>query len=307
VRGVGLGFANVVRRGSIGVVGASGTGVQEITSLVHRAGAGISHAIGTGGRDLHAAVGGVTSLQAIDLLGRDPSTETIVLLSKPSDASVARRVLRALASTGKRGVACLLDSSLEMPPGVEAARSLADAARLAVAAGANAITFEPSAVPRVHLDENQRQVQGLFCGGTLCHEAALVMRESTAHEFVDFGDDHYTRGRAHPMLDPTLRNQAIVQAGANPGVGVILLDFILGLGSHPDPAGAAVPAIREAVSRAASAGRRLVVVAHVVGTERDPQDLTHQEEILRSAGAYLFPSNYEAALAASWLTEGAVA
>jgi FdrA protein len=139
---------------------------------------------------------------------------------------------------------------------------------------------------------------GLFCGGTLCQEAKAVMGNADRHEFVDFGDDEYTHGRAHPMIDPTLRNQAIVQAGADTRVAVVLLDFILGLGAHPDPAGAAVPAIREAFASARSDGRELAILAHVVGTDRDPQGLAGQEATLRAAGVQLFGSNVRAARAA---------
>ena len=287
LNGVGLGFANVVRRGSIGVVGASGTGIQEIVSLIHGAGSGISHAIGTGSRDLHAAVGGVTTLHAIRLLAEDPGTETIVLVSKPSDASVARSVVRALADTGKPSVACLQSVDVEVPPGVARAGSLEDAARLAIG-GAPREKSRP-VVP-------QREVRGLFCGGTLREEAAAVL--GAGHTLEDFGDDQYTRGRAHPMIDPTLRNHAIVQAGHDSRVGVVLLDFILGLGGHPDPAGAALPAIGEAMAAARADSRDLSVVAHVVGTDLDPQGLASQEAALRAAGVGVYPSNYAAAVAA---------
>src|SRR5207248_7835804 len=123
--------------------------------------------------------------------------------------------------------------------------------------------------PSLRIEAEQRGIRGLYCGGTLCTEAAMLVGPSSIHEFVDFGDDQFTRGRAHPMLDPTLRNQAIVQAGADPHVGMLLLDFVLGLGAHPDPAGAALPAIRQALDAARQAGRQLAVLAHIVGTEGD--------------------------------------
>ena len=149
-----------------------------------------------------------------------------------------------------------------------------------------------------------RTVRGLFCGGTLCKEAAAVLPPDKGHEMIDFGDDHYTRGRAHPMIDPTLRNQAIVQAGTDPSVGVVLLDVILGLGAHPDPAGAAVPAIREAMSAARDSGREIAVLAHIVGTDLDPQSLNRQTAALESVGVEVFPSNYQAALAARLIVQG---
>jgi len=287
INGVGLGFANVVRRGTIGVVGASGTGIQEVTSLVHRAGSGISHAIGTGSRDLHSAVGGITTLQALDLLRDDPSTQSIVLISKPSDPLVASTVLRALTATGKPSVAYLQGAHAEAPDGVRLARNLEEAAHLALGMPAD----EPAPNPRA-----TGLVCGLFCGGTLLEEAALALGHAVEHQLIDFGDDQYTRGRAHPMIDPTLRNQAIVDAGRDTRVCVVLLDFILGLGAHPDPVGAALPAIGEALS--AGRGRGLRFVAHVVGTDEDPQGLRRQEAALRAAGVEVLDSNFRAALAA---------
>jgi len=310
LNGIGLGFANVVRRGPIGLVGASGTGLQELTSLLHQAGEGISHAIGTGGRDMHASIGGMTTLQAIDLLRDDALTQTIVLVAKPSAPEVAERVMRAAAQTGKPVVACLLGADLPAPTGVQMARNLYQAARLAASSTASWSGVEPANLPRLRLRERQHHIRGLFCGGTLCEEAEAAVahaRGLDGHRFIDFGDDEYTRGRAHPMIDPTLRNRAIIEAGADARVAVLLLDVILGRGSHPDPAGATVPAIREAQARAAADGRELAVLAHVVGTDLDPQGLIRQEAALRSAGVHLLASNYHAAVAASLLLEGVAA
>jgi len=299
LQGVGLGFANVVNRGPIGVVGASGTGIQEVTSLVHQLGGGISHAIGTGSRDMHADVGGITTLQALELLRDDPRTETIVLISKPSDPRVAAEVLQALARTQKRAVAYLQSSVVELPERVVRANTLEAAARLAVTQSA---PEDSSHVGRVSDAAVPREVRGLFCGGTLCQEAAILLGDG--HTLEDFGDDQYTRGRAHPMIDPTLRNQAIAQAGRDPRVGVLLLDFILGRGAHTDPAGAALPAIEDAVAAARAEGRELRVVARVVGTDLDPQRLTRQEAALRAAGVHVYGSNAAAALAAAALLHG---
>jgi hypothetical protein len=271
--------------------------------LLHQAGGGVSQAIGTGGRDLSSEVGGITTLQALELLRDDPSTEVVVLISKPPAADVAQRVLNAAAAVGKPVVACLLGSAMPAPDGVQIAGNLYQAARLA--AGPEAIWTGLSAedVPRIRLQADQRQVRGLFCGGTLSEEAEAAVGQAGEHQFIDFGDDQYTRGRAHPMIDPSLRNYAIVDAGADPRVAVLLLDVILGRGAHPDPAGAAVAAIREALTTASAAGRQLAVLAHVVGTDRDPQGLARQEAILRDAGVHLFGSNYHAAVAASLLVE----
>jgi len=306
LNGVGLGFANVVRRGRIGLVGASGTGLQEVTSLLHQAGEGVSQAIGTGGRDLHADVGGITSLSALELLRDDPGTEVIILVSKPPEQQVAERVLEAAAKTGKPVIACLLGSHAVARGGVQSVSTLYQAAVLAAPSATAWASMTPRDLPRQRSSQGQMQVRGLFCGGTLCEEAEAAFRTSgrMQYEFVDFGDDQYTQGRAHPMIDPTLRNHAIVEAGDDPRVAVLLLDVILGLGSHADPAGATLPPVREAMARAEAAGRELTVIARVVGTDRDPQGLTRQEAALRSAGVHVLGSNYHAALAARSLVDG---
>jgi FdrA protein len=307
LNGVGLGFANLVRRGGIGLIGASGTGLQEVACLLHQAGEGISHAIGTGSRDLSAEVRGISTLQALEMLRDDPSTQTIVLISKPSDPSVAQHVLAAAAKTRKPVVACLLGSRVDAVAGVQVAANLYQAARLAASPRSSWTSVAPDDLPRIRLREQQRQVRGLFCGGTLCQEARAAMAGPEPHQFIDFGEDEYTRGRAHPMIDPTLRNQAIVQGGRDAAVAVLLLDFILGLGAHPDPAGVTLPAIEDALASAAADGRELSVLAHIVGTDGDPQGLQRQASALRAAGVHLFGSNYHAAVAASLLLEGVAA
>src|SRR6266508_522504 len=301
LNGIGLGFANVGRKGGTGLIGASGTCIQEVSSLLDRAGVGISHAIGTGGRDLHEQVGAVTTLQALELLRDDPSTDTIVLISKPPAVAVASKVLRAAASVGKPVVACLLGATLDAPAGVQLASNLYQAARLAAPSG-DWSSVGPEGLPRLRRREDQDQVRALYCGGTLCDEAELAIGHDGGHQFVDFGDDQYTRGRAHPMIDPTLRNQAIVAAAHDPRVAVLLLDVILGYGAHADPAGAVAAVVRHALG---DAGRPLAVLAHVVGTKTDPQGLQRQEQMLQDAGVALFGSNHHAAVAAGLLVESA--
>ncbi len=304
INGVGLGFANVVRRGRIGLVGASGSGMQEVAVLLHRLGEGISQAIGTGGRDLYEQVGGITTLQGLALLRDDPQTEAIVIVSKPPAPAVAEWVLGAAAETGKPVIACLLGLTAEPPRGVQAARSLDEAARLAVAArgGRVAVGEEESDTPWPRLRPDQCEVRGLYCGGTLRDEARLALGD-VSQRLIDFGDDQYTQGRAHPMIDPTLRNQALLAAADDPRVAVVLLDVILGYGAHPDPAADLAPLLRQARERAAAAGRELPVFVHVAGTDLDPQGLERQEEALRAAGATLFASNHRAAVAARRLVE----
>jgi len=321
--GVPIGFANVVRRGRIGLVGASGTGLQQVSCLIDRLGEGVSQVIGVGGHDLHARVGGLMMRSGIERLAADPETAVIVLVSKPPAAAVAQTVLACAGRSGKPVVVNFLggDPAAIQAAGATPATTLEDAATLAVslARGAPAgsrrtprdrrrLTATPRATaPR--LAPGQRNIRGLFSGGTLCQEAALILAEElkdnkTGAGFtaVDLGDDEFTRGRPHPMIDFRLRNERIAAAAEDPTTGVILLDVVLGYGAHPDPAGALRPAIDQAFSAARRARRGLAIVAAVCGTAADPQDLARQEEGLAAAGVLLAPSNAQAArLAASLL------
>jgi len=295
VNGVGLGFANRVRRGAIGVVGASGTGIQELTSLVHRFGSGISHALGTGGRDLDAAVGGITTLQGLEWLAADADTRVVVIVAKPSSRDVGDAVLAAAANMRKPAVACLLGYDGAIPKGIEVVATLEEAAIAAVRlAGGEAHEIEP---PHPVPDAGARGlILWLYSGGTLCAEARRLA--GGHHRFVDFGAEEFTRGRPHPIIDPSRRNAAILEAAGDSDVSVLLLDVILGDCAHPDPAGALAAVLSDARDRARRSGRELAVVAHVVGTDDDPQGLGAQENTLRKLGAIVCGSNRIAALTA---------
>ena len=323
VRGVPLGFANSVRPGPVGVIGASGTGMQQVTCLVDRAGVGISHALGTGGRDLRAEIGGRTMLAALDELAADAATRVIVLISKPPAPEVAARVLERARGTGKPVVACFLGApAAEVRGGtVAAASTLEDAAAMAVAL-ARGERPEPAsqalpAFPDPGLRPGQRYIRGLFSGGTFCYEATLLLAEalenvrsntpvgraaplpdpwhSSGHALVDLGDDEFTRGRPHPMIDQRLRNERIAREAEDPETAVLLIDVVLGYGAHPDPAREIVPALRAARARAEREGRGLALVGFLCGTEGDPQGLARQEAALREAGVVLAASNAQAA------------
>jgi FdrA protein len=302
VNGVGLGFANRVRRGHIGLVAASGTGLQEVTTLIHRLGAGISQGIGTGGRDLHEAVGGLATLQVLSWLARDPETHVIGLVSKAPSGAVARRVLEAAGATGKPVVAYLPGWSGKVPASVLSAATLEATALACVQAlGRKRPGFDR---PRGRRAGRPRPgVLGLFTGGTLCEEAQAIVG-GASHRFIDFGETEYTRGRPHPIIDPSLRSAAVARAGSDRAVGVVLVDVILGDGAHPDPAGALAAAAGEARARARRARRTIEVVAHVVGTDADPRGLADQEGKLRRAGVYVCPTNRLAAELACDLARG---
>ncbi len=302
IDGVPLGFANAVRRGSIGCVAASGTGLQQVTCLVDRLGGGISQAIGTGGRDLHAEVGGRSMLHGIAALAADPETKVIVLISKPPAPDVARRVLDAAQSCGKPVVVNFIgaDAAPIRAAKLHPAATLEEAASVAVSLASGrtpaAMPELPANLPRPQ--KGRRRISGLYSGGTFAYEAELLLGKAGGHSIVDLGDDVFTRGRPHPMIDHRLRNQKIVEAAGEADVAVVLLDVVLGHGSHPDPAGEMAPALREARANG------LVLVGFVCGTENDPQVLSRQEVRLRESGMLLAGSNAAAVRMAAAIAKG---
>lgn len=347
IDGKPLCFANVVRRGSVGVVAASGTGLQEATCLIDRYGAGVSQAIGTGGRDLkNAAVGGMTSLLAIRALAADPATSVLLVISKPPAPAVADMVIAALRASGKPSVAFFLGLAPKPDePRLAYATDLEEAALIASlfadgesdARSARSRIVEDSGNDRYNrpsrariealaeresrpLARTQRWLRGLYTGGTLADEALFLAhaalggvrsnnqtdpawlmadpRQSVGHCVVDLGDDVFTAGKPHPMIDPAARAERIAAEGADPETAVLLLDLVLGYGSHADPAGAIVNEIRGARAAAKARGGYLPVIASVTGTSGDPQGLEAQRAKLEAEGVVVMPSNYRAALLA---------
>jgi len=286
VGGVGLGFANVTRPGPVGLVAASGTGCQQLLALLDHAGVGVDHALGVGGRDLSAEVGGLATLEALRRLDADESVELVVLVSKPPAPEVATAV-EAYADT----LATPVETAL-LGPGRADLTAAAEATlrRLGVT---------PPVWPVAGAARPGRggDLHGLFAGGTLCEEARLV---AAAHgvegRFVDFGDDDYTAGRAHPMIDPTLRLEELRRVAADPATGVVLLDVVLGHGADPDPAATLGPVLADV---------DVPAVVTVVGTTLDPQDRDRQVAALVDAGAEVHLSNAVAARRAAELAGGA--
>ena len=338
LNGVGLGFANAVPRGPIGIVSASGTGLQQVSSLIASYGSGVSQAIGTGGRDLSQAVGGSTMLAGLEMLQQDAQTRVIVLISKPPAPSVAQRVIEAASKGTKPTVVAFLGADLAFLPSshalhapLYAATTLAAAARSAMRlAGGQApepdvvLSHEAEAAiqaARAALHPEQRFLRGLFSGGTLCDEAMTLMSArlgplysniplrpawelenisiSREHTAIDFGSDEFTRGRPHPMIDPSLRLRRLEQEARDPTTAVILLDIVLGYGTHLDPAGAFAPAIERARASAAENGRSLICIVSLCGTEQDIQGFASQQEQFRQAGTLVFSENAVAALVAA--------
>ncbi len=317
INGVGLGFANRVRRGSIGIVGASGTGMQAISSVIHNLGEGVSQAIGTGGRDLKRAIGAITTRQGLTLLANDPDTKVIVLVSKPPEKGVAAELLTMAAACGKPMVVDFIGYS---PPArkmgsLHFASSLKDAAQLAVSL--LAVTDEATADgPPAGIEGGGGFLRGLFSGGTLAYEAMLGLQaflqplysnvpiteeqllndplKSREHTVLDLGEDVFTQGRLHPMMDNDLRLRRMAQEAADMNVSLIMLDIVLGEGAHPDPASEIGPAVEEALDRARKAGSSLEFAVIVIGSDEDAQQLDAQIERMAEAGAIVFQDTVEA-------------
>ena len=331
IGGAGIGFANAVRRGPVGIVGSTGTGMQEFTSLVHQAGSGISHGIGTGSRDLSDAIGGISTLMAIDALELDPQTKVIALLSKPSGVETTGRVLERLACR-KPVVACLLGASgaASWPKagGVRFASTIDELVAAALQAiglrtqamlEADVASLRTMAAAEVaRMSPAQRSLRGVFAGGTLCYQSQAILAEagiplhsnsplpgalklanpnvSEGHCLVDMGAEIFVEGRPHPMIDATLRKERVAREGRDPAVALLLLDFVLGAMSSENPVGDLLGALGEARAGARTRGAHLCIAASVCGTGDDTQGLEAQEGMLRDAGVLVFPSNAQAAL-----------
>lgn len=337
INNIGLCFANAVRKGDIGVVGASGTGTQEVTVLIDKFGGGVSQVLGTGGRDLSEAVGGIMMLDGLAALARDDNTRVIVLISKPPAQAVAQKILGEVKKCGKPVVVCFIngDCTEVEQAGAYIGGSLEGTARKAVMLSRGESVVNKNcehqqllalvAESKAKLQPGQKYIRGLFCGGTLCDEAMYIVKAKTGrifsnisndkefqlddphcsreHSFIDLGDDAFTVGRPHPMIEPSLRLPRILQEAHDPEVAVLLVDIELGFGSHPDPAGVTAAAISEAKKVATAAGRHLAVIAYVCGTAADIQGKAEQERKLSEAGVILAKSNARAACLAAAIVE----
>jgi FdrA protein len=316
IGGMGLAFANKIRLGPIGIVAAAGTGLQQVACRIHQLGSGITSGIGTGGKDLSEKVGAITFLMALDVLARDPDTKVIVLTSKPPSPKVAEEVLKTARKAGKpvvvnfiaRAVTTLHEGNLFFATGLD------DAARLAVELANNPPKLQgDSDLPTAKFTPQQKYLRGLFSGGTLAYEAQHILAGylpkvwanspinkdfkmanafvSQENCIVDLGEDEFTVGRLHPMMDNELRIRRLYEDAKDPEVAVIMLDVVIGYGSHPDPASEIAPAIAKCIADAKKAGRHLEVVCVATGTDEDPQNLDNQIEQLKKAGAWVDTSN----------------
>jgi FdrA protein len=320
IGGVPIAFANEVPTGDIGIIAASGTGLQEVSCLIARGGGGLSHGIGTGGRDLSEKVGALTTLAAIDALDADPGTRRIVLVSKPPAPAVAERVVARVAKSAKPFTICFLGATeMTLPANARFAPTLAAAAEDALGrpVGRPLDVSAMGVSARRNLERSRRWIRGVYSGGTLCAEAQLVLRKAgeafwsnapapgalpqrpaAGHILIDYGADEYTVGRPHPMIDPAVRNEGLREALRDPSVAAVLLDIVIGHGAHDDPAGAVARWL------ASTPGPRPAIVASVTGTEADPQGRTRQVQELEAAGVIVAGSNAEAAAVALAIARG---
>ncbi len=335
INNVPLAFANAVKSGCIAVVGASGTGTQEIMVQIDKFNGGISQAIGTGGRDLKAEIGGLMMIQAIKALAQDENTKVIVLVSKPPALEVAEKVLKVLKETGKKAVVDFIggDEQLVLKYGFLPAATLEEAAYKAVQLCSK--TYEevlnstaPDFTDSIELVDNmakaeaqklkpnQKYLRGLYSGGTLCDEALKLFTKEIGEIYsniplepeyklpenttgykncaIDLGDDEYTVGRPHPMIDSYARQQMILKQAEDQEMAVLLMDIVLGYGSNDDPAGSLFNEIKRAKSEFEARGQYLCVVAGICGTENDPQDYAEQVRKLKEAGVIVMSSNAQA-------------
>lgn len=332
----GLCFANKVAEGGIGLVAASGTGLQEVTVQIDRLGYGITQAIGTGGRDLSEEIGGIMMLEGLKALEKDEATKVITLISKPPAHVVQEKILAQVKQCTKPVVVCFLDGDAKEveAAGAPFAPTLIDAARKSIQLLDPEAVFDteiPEGVAtwvheeKARMANSQKYIRGLFCGGTLTSEALSIIRsivgdvksnvakkeseklidaqQSSGHTLIDLGDDQFTKGKPHPMIEPALRNERIIQEAQDAETAVLLLDFELGYGSNDDPVGVTLDALKEAQEIAKKNGRHVAMVAYICGTQKDKQNFQQQEKQLKDLGIYVANSNEMATKIATMLVQ----
>lgn len=331
INGISLGFANVVQRGDIGLIAASGTGLQELTVIIDKLGGGISQAIGTGGRDVSKGVNGKMMLFALDALAHDPKTNVIGIVSKPPAPEVLEAILKKIKSISKPVVVCFLGADTAVVEGTDiiAEETIEEAAKWLVILSKGEVSQDLHLYSKLEINKlvmnetkklkGQQYVRGLFTGGTLAYEAMLILNKehksiysnialnkeftlknvevSKENTIIDMGDDYFTDGMPHPMIEPKLRNERIKKEASDPTTAIILLDCVLGYGSHKDPAGELAKAVLEA--RTYQCQRHITYIASVCGTENDPQVLSDQIMKLENADILVLSTNAQAAQLAS--------
>ena len=339
INGKAIAFANAVRKGPIGIVAAAGTGLQEVSSLIHRMGLGVSQGLGVGGGDVKNYVGGLMTKLSMKLLEEDDETKIITLVTKPPEKETLDSILKfAAENTTKNLVLGIMGKvTIDIPQSLQNRTSIARTLHATALESVRLVdpdkyneALEKYTIPYKkllsqlekhwsELSEKQKYIRGLFTGGTLTSEALMILDEmkiplysnaplkgqkalpdpfkSQEHTIVDLGEEEFTAGRAHPMIDPTIRRIRLLEEAKDPETAVILMDFVLGYGSNPDPVGAHLDAIKKARELAEKDGRKLVIIGYVLGVEEDPQRFNDQVTKLENAGVLVFPTNAVAAFA----------
>jgi FdrA protein len=335
INGMGIGFANVVRKGCIGVIGAAGTGLQEFTSQAHNLGFGISHAIGTGSHDLSDKIGGLTAFSALEALEKDSKTKVVTFISKPPGTKTLEHLLERIGSCDKPVIGCFLGVDPEAISGRKnliPANTIDEAVRLAINITGSSIQqesdlsqddFKVLADERAAWSSEQRYLRGILAGGTFCYQSQQILRKagitvhsnspldvkhklhhpdnSFQHSLVDMGDEYYVVGKPHPMIDGTMRRQRIIAECHDLEVAILYLDFILGYSASMDPVGELIDAVDEAKHVYKQRGGSLTIIASICGTGDDPQDIDLQTKMLSQAGVLVYGSNAKATSACCWL------
>ncbi len=340
LNGIAFLTASIVKKGPIGIAGASGSGTQLISVLTEREGLGVSQAIGVGGKDLKDEVGGPGMLMAMDALEHDPETKVIILVSRAPGSETQQKILSRVKTVSKPVVVYFIGGDHEIigKAGGVTATDLEDAALKAVCLAkdktctSREFTLPDEEIRKIvdretsEMGSCQKYLRGLFCGGTFCDEAIAQLRKSIGdvysntpvseeyrledsytskeHTVIDLGDEEFTLGRPHPVIDPEPVRIAIEREGKKEDTAVMLLDFILGPAINPDPAGSVIEQIREAKKMHEEAGGHLSVIASVCGTDGDPQNLSSQTKVLEDAGVIVMPSNAQAARLAGQIAKG---
>ncbi|GEM04899.1 hypothetical protein HMI01_18870 [Halolactibacillus miurensis] len=332
----GLCFANNVREGSIGLVAASGTGLQEVAVQIDRLGYGVSQAIGTGGRDLHKDIGGIMMLEGLRALNEDEQTKVIALISKPPAKEVQDKILAEVKKVNKPVIVGFLDGDKDAveASGAAFASTLIETARQAVLALDSSVTIDKEMSnaltlftenEQAQLSSSQQYIRGLFCGGTLTSEALSILRSeglevksnvakkpeekledihvSAGHTLLDMGDDDFTKGKPHPMIEPSLRNERIREELLNKETAVLLLDFELGYGAHEDPVGESIDVLKETLTELKQEGRHVTVISYMCATKNDKQGYDNQVDRLSALGVYVASSNEEMSQLAAMITK----
>jgi len=328
LNGTVFGFGNRVRKGSVGIIGASGTGIQESSTLIDLFGEGISHAIGVGGRDLRNDIGGMMTMKAMEIFENDPNTEAVLLVSKPVNDDVRNKIVNKINNFSKKNyVLCLVgdNENREDTDKIKFSKSIQTSV-LKILKSLNGDAYKKiKGVVRNQVSESiklaeslssglsneQKFVRGFFAGGTLCYESKIILEQimgkiysnlssdgeysikgnatSKENTLIDFGEEEFTSARPHPIIDPLLRKNRILEDANDPNVGVIIIDIICGINAAKNTISFHAETIKKAIEIAEENGRKLSVFAYICGTEKDVSE--NELKLLTDSGAKLFTSN----------------